>query len=88
MLSWVFRHRARLGIIYGLSSASAEAAAIEACAEPENLQRRYEPQSEAPPELLAAPREARGAPTDELEPGRWVRRARYVLLRPMRPGSA
>ena len=82
MLSWVFRHRARLGVIYGLTAPEPGLPTTDA--QPSD----GEPQ---PPRPAEEPVGDRGEPVPvgaEVKPGHWARRARYVLLRPMPPGQA
>lgn len=75
MLSWVFRHRARLGVIYGLTPLPAGLAPPAPAARPE---------PEAGGDARTAARE--GAAPEA--PGSWSRRERWVVLRPMARRSA
>lgn len=81
MLSWVFRHRARLGVIYGLTAREPGLGASGA--QPSDGEPRAPHPAEEPAGDCGEPVQAGG----EVKPGHWARRARYVLLRPMRPGQ-
>ena len=75
MLSWVFRHRARLGVIYGLTPVPSGIAPLPPAPEPEAHE-----EAEVRPEAL-------GGACEE-SPGTLARRERWVLLRPMERRSA
>jgi hypothetical protein len=75
MLSWVFRHRARLGVLYGLTPPPAALAP----APPAPV-----PAAEEVEEPRTVARE--GAAPEA--PGTWSRRERWVVLRPMARRSA
>lgn len=73
MLSWIFRHRSRLGVIYGISPVLPVPAQLAAPA-PRDDGRTGSETGYAP---------ARGEAS--LAPGDWARRSRYVVMRPMHP---
>ncbi len=74
MYSWVFRHRRRLQVIYGLAPAPALPEVREG--------REGRDRSADRPEV--AKRQL--APPARLEPGDWARRSKYLVIRPMSSG--
>ena len=71
MYSWVFRHRRRLQVIYGLTPAPAL---------PEVREGRE--RGAGRPKVT----ERQLAPATHLEPGDWARRSKYLIIRPMSSG--
>ncbi len=91
MYSWVFRHRARLRVIYGLAPASEALASAstreDACAAATSEARDGdEPHFANESNAVKGPDQV-GTP-ERLEPGNWARRNSYVVMRPMRTDAA
>ena len=79
MHSWIFRHRLRLKVIYGLHFPSDPE-------EPEEAAFLRLPAHEPAPALPEAAESGRsGEPSPAKGPGTLVRRGRYLVLSPMRP---
>ncbi len=85
MYSWVFRHRARLRVIYGVGPAPS----VAGCKPVEqDLGDPDSPQMDERIEEEPGEETQRVSPRERLEPGAWARRNAYVILRPMRTGAA
>lgn len=74
MHSWLFRHRARLRVLYGLAPQAELARPVEERAAPAR--------EDAAPATSAGPRRMRTR-KNRLSPGTLARRGRWVLFAPM-----